>query len=233
MTIGDIKQAIARRATEFKTGGFKPTHQPNESWIGRVYLYKADEEIPLTSDGDVMYPLLQLYVADLPGKPACLANTTLLTLFVGNDLPYGAGEEPMGNTWVLREYTANDQLEIKHWVHPYPLYRSFPLKPVTVEADYPVWDDPAMPADVADAVLALEKSGEISDYYDVIENYYHHKVGGYPAYSQPSEGFEEGFEFAFQVASDDKADFYLGENGTLLFAKNSTTGEWKVYVDGY
>lgn len=49
--INEIKKMLAKKATIFTSGGFKPTYSDTESWIGRVYLYKEDETIPVNSNG--------------------------------------------------------------------------------------------------------------------------------------------------------------------------------------
>ena len=34
-------------ATGFITGGFRPTNSNTENWIGQVYLYRENEDIPI------------------------------------------------------------------------------------------------------------------------------------------------------------------------------------------
>ena len=67
-----IKTQLAKKAPEFISGGFKPTNSITESWIGRVYLYHENEEIPLDNDGELMLPLFQLCFNDLPFVPEIL-----------------------------------------------------------------------------------------------------------------------------------------------------------------
>ncbi|WP_116849073.1 DUF1963 domain-containing protein [Deminuibacter soli] len=230
MNIGEIKQQLAKKTVEFRTGGFKPGDAATESWIGNVYLYKEAEEIPLNSEGDVMYPLLQLHVASLPYIPEALKNTAVITVFVGYDEPIDS-HTPQGDGWVLREYTAADQLVVKRWVHPEPLFKTYPLKPGNAEDDFPVWDDPAFPSAIITAIETLEEKEEISNYYDAVNLHYHHKLGGYPSFQQAHNGFDEGFEFMFQIAPDDKAGWPIEDDNNLYFTKNAQTGEWKVYAE--
>jgi len=60
MNIAEIKNRLAKRATDLSAAGFKPTYSDKECWIGRVAFYKEDESIPMDADGTPMLPLLQL-----------------------------------------------------------------------------------------------------------------------------------------------------------------------------
>ncbi len=72
--VNKIKQQIVRKAIEFKTGGFRPTNSISESWIGKVYLYKEDEEIPKDKNGNLMFPLFQLCLEDIEIRPDILGD---------------------------------------------------------------------------------------------------------------------------------------------------------------
>ena len=43
--------------------------------------------------------------------------------------------------------------------------------------------------------------------------------------------FGEGFQFVFQISSDEKADFNVIDGGSLMFAKNPQSGAWSLYYD--
>lgn len=45
--IEEIKKQLVKRATGFITGGFRPTNSNTENWIGQVYLYRENEDIPI------------------------------------------------------------------------------------------------------------------------------------------------------------------------------------------
>lgn len=51
MTIDEIKRILQRKAVIFETGGFKPTNEIGESWIGAVKWKKTVDEIPKDIDG--------------------------------------------------------------------------------------------------------------------------------------------------------------------------------------
>ena len=229
MDIHEIKNRLVKRATAFAVGGFKPTGSDKESWIGRVAFYKEEENIPEDSIGLPMLPLLQLSLEGLPFVPEGLENTKMLTIFISEDLPTGLADN--GDDWVLREYSKNDQLINKDLENPDSYIRPFPLKTTFIREDYPVWDGGDIPADLEDEILKLEDAGEIEDYYDMVENHYSHKLGGYPTFYQSGISFGEDFEFKLQIASDEKARLNIVDNGTIFLAKNLKTGEWRLYVD--
>lgn len=230
-TIEQIKKLLVKQAVELTTGGFKPTNSMTESWVGRVYLYKTDEEIPLDNHGDLMIPVFQLCLDDLPLIPNALKDTRALTVFISKDLPMDL--TPNGENWLIREYGMDDELTVKDLANPDSWIKPFPLKPQIVAEDYPVWDGGGIPGEIAAEILALEDSGAIDDYFDVTENHYGHKVGGYPSFCQSDIDFGEGFEFVMQIASDEKAHLNIVDSGTIFLAKNVQTGAWKYYCDFY
>ena len=120
MTIDEIKSKLARKAVEFETGGFKPTYSMTESWIGKVYLYAKDENIPTDETGKTMYPLFQLCLEGLPFVPECLSETKVITVFISKELPVDMTPTPNGKNWLLREYKHTDELVEKNWQIPNP-----------------------------------------------------------------------------------------------------------------
>lgn len=231
MNLTEIKAQLVKPATELIPGGFRPTHAITESWVGRVYLFKANEDIPQDQNGDLMVPLFQLCLEDLPFIPAILADTKALTVFVSQALPVDL--MPNGDNWLIREYVKSDEIVIKDLVNENSRLKAFPLRAQPVAADYPVWDGGGIPAEIANRIMKLENSGEITDYYDVTENHYGHKLGGYPSFCQSGVDFGHGFEFVMQIASDEKAGLNIIDSGTIFLAKNPLTGAWKYYCDFY
>jgi hypothetical protein len=229
--VEQIKRQIAKRATILVTGGFRPTNSMSESWIGRVYLYKEDEEIPKDSKGALMIPVFQLCLDNLLLIPEIISDTKVITVFVSKDLPIDL--TPNGENWLIREYKKTDLLVVKELTNENSHLKPFPLKPEIVEEDYPEWDGGGLPKEIVDKILELENSGEITGYYDIIENHCGHKVGGYPSFCQPGAYFGDDFEFVFQIASDEKANMNIIDSGTIFLAKNYKTGEWKYYCDFY
>jgi hypothetical protein len=227
--IASILEQLAQPATQFHTGGFRPTNSIEESWIGKVTAFGPDEEIPLDEKGRPMLPLFQLHVPDLPYIHPLLKETFLLTVFMSEDFPEEF--EPMGKNWLIREYASPTDFVVKDLTNPDSWLKPFPLKPELLAEDYPLWDGGGVPSDIEDEVLKLEEEGVIDDYYDIIQHSHLHKVGGYPSYCQSGVEFNDGFEFVFQVSTDNKAHLNVVDSGSFMFAKNGTTGEWELYYD--
>jgi len=235
MTIEEIQNKIAKPITKFTTGGFRPENTIEESWIGKVFAFKENEEIPRDIEGELMIPLVQFYISDLPFIHSNIKDVKLITVFISKKLPECL--ETMGARWVLREYYDQDEILIKELENPKSLLNPFPLKPEFVEKDFPLWDGGGLSREMEDEIIDLETYGIIDSYYDITEHTYEHKIGGYPSFCQSgildSEGFGPGFEFVFQISSDGKAGLNVIDQGSFMFAKNSETGEWSLYYDFY
>jgi len=226
-----IKSQIVKKATIFQTGGFKPTNSISESWLGKVYLFKEDEEIPLDKNGEQMIPLIQINLNNISTKPKSISNTKIITVFICQDFPVES--TPNGQSWVLREYENENDLKTKKIEVGNNLVKPFPLKPQKSIEDYPVWDGGGLSNEMEDKILELENLGLIEDYYDITENQYGHKIGGYPSFCQPGIDFGTDFEFILQIASDKKANLNIVDSGTIFLAKNIKTQQWKYYCDFY
>ena len=232
MSPEEIKAALARPAVEFTAGGFRPTYAATESWLGRVYLGRPGETLPLDAQGQPMWPLLQLVLADLPAVPDALAATQVLTVFISQQLPANTKPAPNGQNWLLREYQQGEELIQVEMPCPTSPLKPFPLKAGAIVVDYPVWDGGGA-AHLAEEVWSLQHAELISSYYDLVENQYGHKLGGWPTFCQPGIEFSPGFEFMLQIASDAKAQLNIVDSGTIFLAKNAVTEEWEFYCDFY
>ncbi|MFD2938612.1 DUF1963 domain-containing protein [Flavobacterium notoginsengisoli] len=229
--IHNTRKLLAKKATEFIAGGFKPTHSTSESWIGRVYLYNEDEEIPIDNNRKLMIPLFQLCFDNLPYVPEILKETKIITVFISEDYPMDLNQN--GNNWVLREYKSKDRIVFKDLKNKSSFIKPFPLSSKLIEEDFPVWEDQNIPDNIGNRVNELEDSKEIGSYYDFFENSYGHKIGGYASYCQSGIYYGKDFEFVFQISSDEKANLNIIDGGNFYFAKNNKTGEWLYYCDFY
>lgn len=235
-TLEQLKQEIARSATAFDVGGFCPLDTLEESWIARVSAYKEDELIPLDDEGREMIPLLQLYLPNLPYVPRALEGIQLLTVFMSYEYPDQL--EPMGNKWLIREYRSLDEVVQKTLSNKDSILKAFPLKPRLVTTDYPIWDGGGLTLEQEDRIFEMENSGEIEGYYEEFEGHsYDTKLGGYPSYCQSGigvdEGYGEGYEFVFQISTNEKANLNVVDNGSFMFARNAESGDWSIYYDFY
>ncbi|WP_324026356.1 DUF1963 domain-containing protein [Maribacter sp. BPC-D8] len=231
MTIKDIKDKISKDATVFKVGGFRPENTIEESWIGKVTAYKSDETIPTDKNGELMLPLAQIYIPNLPFIHPNLSKTKILTVFISNEYPECF--EKMGENWVIREYENLDNISIKELSNPKSFIKPFPLK-AEINKDCPLWDGGGLSSEMEELINGLEDSGEIDSYYDIADFHQkEHKMGGFPSFCQSGIDFGEGFEFVLQITSDQKINLNVIDSGSLMFAKNDQTNEWSFYYDFY
>ncbi|AYN96963.1 DUF1963 domain-containing protein [Pseudomonas sp. LTJR-52] len=231
MDVPEIKRRLAKPATKFIAGGFRPTGQDDESWIGKVFLYRPDEAVPLDESGEQMLPLAQFHIPGLPFCSPLLSDTYVLTLFMSKTYPEQF--ETIGRNWLIREYGSHEHLERREESVPVPSLKPFPLRAELVDADFPLWDGGGVPPVLEEELLRLERAGEIESYYDIISHTYGHKIGGYPSFCQAGVDPGEGFEFVFQLSSDAKVGLNVVDNGSLMFWKHEDTGEWVLYYDFY
>ena len=52
MDIQEIQRRLAKPALQLIPGGFRPSGSDEESWLGRVFLFREDEELPRNSAGE-------------------------------------------------------------------------------------------------------------------------------------------------------------------------------------
>lgn len=238
LRIQEIKDQIERPVTEFFTGGFRPLNVLEESWIGRVFAYAEDEEIPLDKNGDPMMPLIQFYLPNQPFVPELIKDKKLITVFISQDFPETF--EKMGDNWLIREYNNLEDIVIKDLQSPVSYLKPFPLRSQLYTNDAPLWDGGGIEDidyNLISEIVKLEREGHFDSYFQIIKHCYSTKLGGYPSFCQPGigfkDGFGEGFEFVFQVSSDGKANLNVIDSGSFMFAKNKETGEWSLYYDFY
>jgi uncharacterized protein YwqG len=228
MDLEEIKAQLKRRASQIIVGGFRPPEQPEVSWFGRVHLAQAHESWPMHA-GKPMIPLCQLNLTEAPYVPPNLKDIALLTIFISADtLPL---DTPKGEGWELRAYASLENLtEIAEPDHGSRI-RPFPIRWELIEEDYPSWEDVA---------IALPKAIE-DNYYDLFEVKNCSKIGGWPSliqseiYWAPFNRHPANPQYAFQIASEEKAHWMWGDAGVGYFgrgtgqASNTWTLAWQCY----
>ncbi|WP_223435290.1 MULTISPECIES: DUF1963 domain-containing protein [unclassified Pseudomonas] len=231
MNIQEIKRRLARPATKFIAGGFRPTHTDDESWLGNVFLFRPDECVPRNDAGAELHPFAQFHLTSLPFNSPALDGVRVLTLFVSSPLPEAL--DPMGNNWLIREYGFDDVLVRKELPVAGSYLKPFPLLAERVAEDFPLWDGGGAPADLEEEICSLQRTGEIESYSDLVTHTYEHKIGGYPSFCQSGVDLGDDFEFVFQISSDTKINLNVVDCGSLMFWKSKSTGEWVLYYDFY
>lgn len=250
-TVEELQRDIQKPITKFITGGFRPENTIEESWLGKVTVFGSEQGVPLDAVGKPMMALAQFYLPALPYVPEAVRSTKVLTVFVSMNTLESL--EPMGKNWLIREYEDLSMTEIKTLTNEQSYIKPFPLKAVFEDNDCALWDGGGLTFEQEAQVLELEREGIINSYYDISNHHYQTKFGGYPSYCQPgigiggeyeyffddqcedihTQGFGEGYEFVFQISSDEKANFNVVDGGSLMFAKNKQTGHWTMYYDFY
>lgn len=223
MDIAEIQRRLAKPAAKLVTGGFRPTHQLEESWFGKVFLFRQGEDVPQNDKGKLMIPYAQFYLPALPLISPLLENTRVLTLFISEQLPQPL--EKMGYNWVIREYGDNDVLIRQDSPAEHITLKAFPLRVEYIAADFPLWDGGGVPREVEREILKLEQAKEIDSYYDIVTHQYGHKIVGYPSFCQSGIDVGGDFEFVFQISSDEKINLNVVDSGSLMFWKNKRSGE--------
>jgi len=228
MDIATLLQQVGRPCTKFEVGGFRPTYEIEESWLGSVSHFLPDEDVPMDKHGHRMIELGQFYLPALPHVPAALSEVSLLTAFISPK--FEGDSDLMEGCFEIREYREIGQLVRRELKNDGAGLKPFPLRSELVEADHPVWDGGGLSPEQEDAFLALEQSNEISDYYDVTSHVYGHKIGGYPSFCQSGVDLHP-HEFVFQISSDPKIQLNVIDSGSLTFWRHPELGTWKLYYD--
>lgn len=230
MTIEEIKEKLAKKATIFQTAVKEPTGELLESWIGSVCWNYYTESLPKDKNGNDMIPIATIFLKSLPFVPLELSGIELITLFMSQDVWDNLVSEDLSPWFFIRTYTSLDNLVRCDYKSEF--IKPFPLSPKFVEDDYPCWDEGGIPDEIFDIILELEEKDEINYFEDICENLYaEHKVGGNPDFCQPGFDFGNGYKFVLQISSDEKALFNIVDSGSFYLFYNPEKEDWKVHCD--
>ena len=226
MTLEELKGLLKRKAIIFHTGGFRPTNELGESWIGAVKWILPGESIPEDIDGTPMMPLASIFIESPDYVPEEISDMKLINVFVSPDFQRNLLN--LDGYYFVRTYKSLDGLVPCDW--KCENLKSFPLKPELVDDDTPQWDG-GMDPELEDAVIELENSEGI-DYYEDIHttDYSMHKIGGYPAYIQSGD-WDKSFEFILQISSDDKVGLNIVDSGSFYFFYCKDADDWDMQCD--
>ena len=227
MDISQIKNALFKQATIFKTGGVRPTEEMGESWIGKVLWGTEKGNVPSHFE-----PLSTLFLKNLPYVPKELERYQLITIYMDDNVFNHLNQENLASFFHIHCYTTLDELQ--RIDEQSTKIRPFPLIPSLIENDAPAWDSDDLEPEIEDAILHLETEDEMEYYDDIVETIYSmHKVGGYASYTQSGVSFGEEYPFVFQISSDEKARFNIVDSGSFYFFYNQEKQDWIVHCNFY
>ena len=223
--LAEFSTRFRRRAIIMEVGGFKPSLEPTASWFGRVQCGLPGEEWPMFENRPLQ-PLAQLNLRELPFKPGGLGDIDFITIFMDGQENLPFNDEPNGVGWCLRAYK-DLSLLVPMLVPKFEAstIRPVAMRPTICEADYPARDDVPEPF-----VNDLDH-----DYEERFPNSSGFKLGGWPTLIQ-SEIFWAPWnkhpispEYAFQIDSNDEANWAWGDAGIGYFGRGTAEGrtdEW-------
>lgn len=227
MDITQIKDALFKQATIFQTGGFRPTEELGESWIGKVLWGKEGEIVPSNFE-----PICTIFLNTLPYIPKSLIGYQLLTIYMDFDVFDNLNTDNLISFFRINCYTELD--ELRKIDKKSTEIKAFPLSPILINNDTPVWDSEDIELEIQNEILRLEFEEKIGFYDDIVEKIYPmHKIGGYASFTQSGVSFGEDYPFVFQISSDEKARFNIVDNGSFYFFYNQEKKDWIVYCDFY
>jgi len=188
-------------------------------------LSKKGEEWP-SVDGNLMTPLCQINLSNIPYKPDTLKDINFICVFVDEEKIFNETES---NAVLIRTYENLDDLIPLEQAEYSTSIKPFQLDSYLEENDCPCWDD-----------CAISMPEEFEDNYETLfENKSGIKIGGWPSLVQgeifwtPFNKSAENVNFAFQIGSIEKANWHWGDGGVGYFGKDSQTNEWSFTWQGY
>ncbi|WP_243614700.1 DUF1963 domain-containing protein [Shimia aestuarii] len=221
----DWRSLIERRCSSLSVGGFRPSGELTSSCFGEVRASRKGEIWP-ELHGEALWPVCQLNLLDAPFVPDNLSDIALLQVFVSEDYwssdfaTVDSSEEVLKSPFFIRVYDSLAELQqVKVPSHKSP-FKAFEARwNDQVQVDYPTHD--TMPID-------FDQLG-IGDYYDQegIDGVLATKLGGWPSCIQSEPWWDyrmegQGFEYALQLDSEEKANCWWGDAGTVYIARHKT-----------
>ena len=182
---------------------------------------------PKDKDG-LMIPVIQIMVSEISNGSNFFGSRKLIQVFLNSKrLPIGPAKN--GDGWLLIEHDSIDNLEIVPTPHGCDKYKPFQIKwSIGEKPDYPCWEESWDYCDVSE----INESQELSDrFFDEFERYRRTKIGGYASFIQsPCLG---NCEYVFQISSEQKPKFMVGDNGNLYILRSKIDDQWYMDWDCY
>lgn len=216
---------LGKRPVVAQIGGFRPS-EDIKSWFGGNFLFNKNNKWANDSDG-LMLPVLQIYVPEVPNGKAVFGDVELIQVFLNrNNLP-NEFHAKNGNGWLLIEHKTIEGLELLKNPQEINMLKTFPIKWMLSEnKDYPCWEEAWEYVDMTD----INQSEELRErFFDELDSYPKTKIGGYAAYIQSP--CSEDYNYIFQISSEEKPNFMVGDNGSIYILKSKKDNEWYLCWD--
>ena len=228
-------RAIGKRPVVAQIGGFRPEERVR-SWFGGRFCAPEDAEWPVDGDGP-MVPVLQICVPEVPGGSAFFGDSSLVQVFLNaKELPLQF-PAPNGTGWLLRQYRTLEALVTIRTPEAARRYREFQIRWSPAERlDYPCWEEASDYVDLTDLndrINEHEESGEsdepVDPFHAEFQSYERTKIGGYASYIQSPSS--KPYEYVFQIASEEKPQFMVGDSGNLYIMRARDEDHWYLHWD--
>ena len=206
-----------------QVGGFRPKEGVS-SYFGGNFLFPPNTDW-YHCNNKPLQPVLQILTEELGEYAKVFGSAKLVQVFVYEDiseLPFDRAKN--GDNWLLLEFDNIDDFVTL----PSPKFE-YSLKPFSIKweiskkPDMPTWED-------ANFILDSEEYDVLpylSEYYPAQAT----KIGGYAEYIQYPAFDYENIEYIFQIASEYKANFVIGDTGNIYIGKDVKTDEWVLSWD--
>ncbi len=212
---------IARPVSIAQIGGFRPPEDPLTSWFGRGVCLASETEV--SSNGQSLFPLLQVRVSELPEVPKALEGIALLVVYLNPaDIPF---DKPHGDGWLVREYRTLDGLIPCPTGAPQGV-KPLPIKWIAGKPERPDWEQASELLDLD----ALDESDSARERFDKLPHHGATKIGGYP--SEIQSLVENADDYVLQIGSEEKAHWQWSDNGIATFARDAN-GQWSFACQMY
>lgn len=213
-------------------GGFKPK-EGSSSWFGGNFLFPPNTKW-YQCNGKPLRPVVQIITDELGEHSKAFGAAKMIQVFVCDDiLELHSDRAKNGDNWLLLEFDNIDNFAVVQS----PKF-DYPPKPLPIKwgiperADTPTWED-------IENYIDSEGHDIFKYLYQTVtddsngEFYPNHgtKVGGYAEYIQYPAFNEKDVVYVFQIASEYKANFGIGDAGNLYIGKDIKTGEWVLSWD--
>ncbi len=206
-------------------GGFRPEENIH-SWFGGNFLLKPNSLWPQDCDG-YMLPLIQINVSEVPEGSVYFGDSKLVQIFINSKkLPSTPAKD--GDGWRIVQYKSLDDMKSVSTPDGCSTLKPFQIKwSLFSKADYPCWEECWDYFDLSE----IQSNDQTDMFFEEFDRYSHTKIGGYASFIQSPNLHK--FEYVIQIASEQKPNFMVADNGNIYILKSKADGEWFLEWDCY